>query len=242
MAADRSRRPSSCTASVPVPSMSWGPPKPLPSQPPHAYVGARARAAGGDRAVSPGDGAGSDGARIGACTGNPAGRGGWPQKIGCASMAAARSPAAKASNAAAAEAATSSYHMQPFDLAAAPNGIAQAIQTVTDDAVIVLALCRYGGISKLISSRCRHICVLQDIASRQRWRLSSARPVKFRMTRLDRGSDCELAVGSRAILNRRDGIARAPRSCSRARERWPTPSAMSSSSPPAMRIAATANS
>lgn len=65
-------------------------------------------------------------------------------------------------------------HMQPFDLPVTPSRIARAIQTVTDNAVIVLAPCRYGDIGKLISSRSCHLCVLQDIASRQRWRFSSA--------------------------------------------------------------------
>ena len=64
-------------------------------------------------------------------------------------------------------------HMQPFDVAVAPSRIARAIQTVTDNAIIVLAPCRYGDIAKLISSHSRHIRVLQAIASGERWRFSS---------------------------------------------------------------------
>jgi hypothetical protein len=74
-------------------------------------------------------------------------------------------------------------HMQPFDLALAPNGIAQTIQAVADDAVDALDTRCDEDLGKRISNRSRHLCALQHVASRQRSGSRPARQGKIRMKR-----------------------------------------------------------
>src|SRR5262245_1436090 len=88
-------------------------------------------------------------------------------------------------------------HMQPLNLALATNSVAQAIQTIANNAVNALDPRRCEDVCKLISNRSRHNCALQHAASRERWLFAPSPSGKNSYDAVNRCSDCKLVVSGR---------------------------------------------